>query len=674
MSDDMVPCDICKGEKVIISRWAWETGGKTVRCPGCMGRGELPLSVIRAKQKRKLEESRAAQNLPHEPSEPQNPSENQQPMPITDRDYYRGKHPAACTCVECVRQRLGSTYGTTGSCTCASCESRRGRQPGRPQIHHGGAPRKSKESPVHYIAKKRRGFWGWTKWLVARLIILAVLSTAAVTGYHWYNGAPLASAFTMTTDDYRLLAACPTEVEAFWEFFRRPSQENYVPMSERYGDSWTDQICNASASQQQSMPTPDTQAMVQAAIEATVQSITAADTTATPSPTPEPVSAVLPTATLASTPTPTNTPLPMATPTSTPPPTATPTNTPTPTPTTVVRPSERHIELKRYMLELINEERARAGVDPVVLGDNIASQLHAESSLANCFSGHWGVDGLKPYMRYSLAGGYQSNGENALGFDYCVPASGRFAALGSMEQEIRDGIELWMGSSGHRRSILDPWYKKVNIGLAWDLYNFSAIQHFEGDYVEYDQFPTIENGILTISGTVKNGASFADAFSPQIYYDAPPHTLTRGQLSYTYCYDTGLQVAALRRPLSPNWYYPVHEFTDTYRKCIDPYEVPADAPAPRPPSSGFLLPVAPPQPPPSLSVITVPYITASAWRVDSKGFSIRADLSGLLSKHGAGVYSIMIWGEVSGKSLVISQYSIFHGVTPPDTYDPSRYD
>ncbi len=725
MSDDMVPCDICKGEKIIISRWAWETGGKTIRCPGCMGRGEVPLSVIRAKQKRKLEESRAAQNLPPEPSEPQNPSENPQSMPITDRDYYHGKHPAACTCVECVRQRLGSTYGTTGSCTCASCESRRGRQPGRPPIHHGGAPRKSKESPVHYIAKKRRGFWGWTKWLVARLLILAVLSTAAATAYHWYNGAPLASAFTMTTDDYRLIAACPTEVEAFWEFFRRPSQEDYVPMSDRYGDDWTEQICNAGAARQQSMPTPDTQAMVQAAIaatvqsitaadttllptatpsstplliaaptstpllptatpsptpdtqamvqaaiEATVQSITAADTTATPSPTPEPVSAVLPTATPASTPTPTNTPLPMATPTSTPLPTATPTNTPTPIPTAVVRPSERHIELKRYMLELINEERARAGVDPVVLGDNIAAQLHAESSLANCFSGHWGV---KPYMRYSLAGGYQSNGENALGFDYCVPASGRFATLGSMEQEIRDGMDLWMGSSGHRRSILDPWYKKVNIGLAWDRYNFSAIQHFEGDYVEYDQFPTIENGILTISGTVKNGASFADAFSPQIYYDAPPHTLTRGQLSYTYCYDTGLQVAALRRPLSSNWYYPVHEFTDTYRKCLDPYEVPADAPAPRPPSSPFP-PVAPPQPPPSLSVITVPYITASAWRVDSKGFSFRADLSDLLSKHGAGVYSIMIWGEVSGRSLVISQYSIFYGVTPPDTYDPSRYD
>ena len=40
-------------------------------------------------------------------------------------------------------------------------------------------------------------------------------------------------------------------------------------------------------------------------------------------------------------------------------------------------------------------------------GSNNAAQLHAESSLQNCISSHWGLDGLKPYMRYSLAGGYR---------------------------------------------------------------------------------------------------------------------------------------------------------------------------------------------------------------------------------------------------------------------------
>ena len=73
------------------------------------------------------------------------------------------------------------------------------------------------------------------------------------------------------------------------------------------------------------------------------------------------------------------------------------------------------LEQKQYMLELINGERTKAGVPMVALGENVAAQLHAEEALAGCYASHWGADGLKPYMRYSLAGGYQSNGENGSG-------------------------------------------------------------------------------------------------------------------------------------------------------------------------------------------------------------------------------------------------------------------
>ena len=334
--------------------------------------------------------------------------------------------------------------------------------------------------------------------------------------------------------------------------------------------------------------------------------------------------------------------------------------------------------MKRYMLHLINDERARAGSGPVVLGDNIAAQLHAESSLANCFSSHWGVDGLKPYMRYSLAGGQQSNGENVSGLDYCIKASDRYRAIGSIEQEVRDAMEGWMDSPGHRRNILDPWHKKVNIGLAWDTYNTSAIQHFEGDYVEYDHLPTIENGILTMSGTTRNGAGFSDErdLGVQIYYDRPPHTLTRGQVSRTYCSDSGLQIAALRRPLPPNWFYDEDDFTKTYEQCPDPYEVPADAPAPRSPAEAHAFWEAAYQASqlrPELPII-VPWITALEWTASADAFAVRADISDLLAIHGDGVYSIKVWGVIAGDDVVISEYSIFHGVTPPDTYDPGRYD
>ena len=160
------------------------------------------------------------------------------------------------------------------------------------------------------------------------------------------------------------------------------------------------------------------------------------------------------------------------------------------------------------MLELINEARVDKGLAPVVLGDNPAPQLHVESALENCFSSHWGIDGLKPYMRYSLNGGYQSNAENTSGGGYCIEESDGYSPIVSIKQDIRDAVAGWMDNPDHRSNILYPWYKKVSIGLAWDRYNFKAVQQFEGDYVEYDQRPAIGHGALAVVGTAKNGVRF----------------------------------------------------------------------------------------------------------------------------------------------------------------------
>ena len=112
----------------------------------------------------------------------------------------------------------------------------------------------------------------------------------------------------------------------------------------------------------------------------------------------------LPTATptpdhsLSATPDPTSTPTPR--PTSTPAPTSTPRPTPTPTPTY----EETAASIGTLMLDLINEERIKAGVGPVVMGSNGAAQVHAENALEGCFSGHWGLDGTKQAVHEVRAG------------------------------------------------------------------------------------------------------------------------------------------------------------------------------------------------------------------------------------------------------------------------------
>ena len=333
-----------------------------------------------------------------------------------------------------------------------------------------------------------------------------------------------------------------------------------------------------------------------------------------------------------------------------------------------------HAEAMSQMLDLINLERVRAGLDPVLLGNNEAAQIHAEASLSGCFSSHWGSDGLKPYMRYSLAGGYQYNSENASGNSYCIrPSDGLFRTL-SIEEEIDQTMQGLMDSPGHRTSILDRWNRRVNIGLAWDEHNFVAVQHFEGDYVDYDKLPVIEDGVLTMEGRVKNGVKLEDDadLAVVLLYDPPPRTLTAGQLSRTYCYDTGLPVASLRAPLTGDWYYEEDEVTEVYEveACPNPYDMPAGVASPRTveeaqelfdqayETSQRLKPLS----------ATIKMITALEWTVRPEGFAVTANLGDLLAEHGEGVYTVLVFGAIRGEELVISQYSIFHDIIPTNAY------
>ena len=505
----------------------------------------------------------------------------------------------------------------------------------------------------------------WLRWLGLRLLAAAALLTLALTGWHWARGAPLGDALRMMADDYRLLAACPAEVGRVRAFAGRAAPDGGpASMAARHGDGWAARVCDGSLA-------PDAAATAGVSAEAVRAS-------PSPSPTPPPTPAASPTATAT----------PVAA-TSVPTPTATATATPSPTPTATpvttaaltcgvwhapptalddlpegARPAERHAGLKRYMLGLINAERAAAGARPVALGGNAAAQLHAEEALAGCFSSHWGRDGLKPTMRYSLAGGYQSNGENVSGLDYCITAADGYRAIASPEEEARGAMEGLMGSAGHRRNILDPHHRAVSLGLAWDEWNFIAVQQFEGGYVTYGRAPAIDDdGVLAFSGATRNGAAFTeeDDLGVQVYHDPPPRPLTRGQLARTYCYDSGRIVAALRAPPGPLAYYPSDELLSAHAPCPNPYDVPADAPAPQSHDEAHAAWQAAYDASQAREERSVAarWITAEEWVADGQSFAVTADLSEVLAEHGAGVYSLAVWGAIEGERAVISEYSIF---------------
>lgn len=341
----------------------------------------------------------------------------------------------------------------------------------------------------------------------------------------------------------------------------------------------------------------------------------------------------------------------------------------------ISQPHIRHQDLKIRMLELTNQERIRAGSLPVKLGDNDAAQLHAEAALQGCYSSHWDQWGLKPYMRFTLTGGTGANGENWSGSDYCIMPRTGYASNGPMDEEVADAVERWMGSPGHRRTLLDPVYTTLNIGIAYDRFNTVMAQHFATDYVTFTQLPGIDqSGLLRMKGVVDHRATLdiGRTANVQVVYDPPPRKLTRGQLSHTYSLCNGQRVAYIVEPLPPRRSYTTPEVkTEQHAaRCVDPYNTQPEHPAPDSPDAAHqawadakkLSAVG------TSTRIQIRRVTAEMLdTADGHSFDIRANLSQVIRDHGPGVYTVLLWARPFHLSEPepISKYSIFWQAQPP---------
>ncbi len=264
--------------------------------------------------------------------------------------------------------------------------------------------------------------------------------------------------------------------------------------------------------------------------------------------------------------------------------TQTPSLTPSPTPMPIVeqgsnanRLSQDEItELREYALGLINADRTKHGVAPVVLGNNPAAQMHAEDMLEHDYQGHWWLDGRKPYMVYSATGGTSYVAENAASWGW-TEAEWRSDNCGSFlvrcnvpSPELAVKEHQWgmmyddaHADWGHRDNILDEGHRQVNIGVAFNNRRVTFIQHFEGGDVEADFRPTLSSdGILSLTLSKKrDGVSIAEIVS--IYYDPQPISMTPSQIDAldSYCVGGGAttrcgdSILDVLEPPPPGWYY-----------------------------------------------------------------------------------------------------------------------
>ena len=179
--------------------------------------------------------------------------------------------------------------------------------------------------------------------------------------------------------------------------------------------------------------------------------------------------------------------------------------------------------IRRNLLQLVNEERALEKVQ-VLEFDDLATRVatqHAVDMATGEFASHWGRDGLKPYQRYSLAGGLHATQEN-------VSAADNTWSL-KLEDLIQDTSYLHVRlynetppNDGHRKAILAPQHTHVGFGIAIDRLRLRMVQLFVAKYVDItSQRQTARPGEnFVFSGRLLNSSHLLN--SVETFYEPLP--------------------------------------------------------------------------------------------------------------------------------------------------------
>ena len=122
---------------------------------------------------------------------------------------------------------------------------------------------------------------------------------------------------------------------------------------------------------------------------------------------------------------------------------------------------------KRALFERINLDREAHGAPPVryepraaLVGDRFCLDA-ATTGL----SGHWDLQGRAPYLRWGLAGGVDFHAQNAAALS--MSRGGFTRPLRDLMLEAHAAMMAEVPpEDGHRRTILDPSFTHVGIGLA----------------------------------------------------------------------------------------------------------------------------------------------------------------------------------------------------------------
>lgn len=206
-------------------------------------------------------------------------------------------------------------------------------------------------------------------------------------------------------------------------------------------------------------------------------------------------------------------------------------------------------QIRLQMLGEINSARKSNGIPTVELDEHVCmvAQLHAEDMADGEYFSHWDRDGLKPYMRYSLAGGYHAISEN-LSRAKGIP----------LERLPRSIITSYLNEKppddGHRRTLLQRHATHVGIGIAVRGGWVYVVQDFITKLVKLyplPQFATLDER-LQILGKLREGWELHNI---DVFYEPLPSPMTKDELNGKGAYGLPNERKSLFKLLPPNARY-----------------------------------------------------------------------------------------------------------------------
>lgn len=130
-------------------------------------------------------------------------------------------------------------------------------------------------------------------------------------------------------------------------------------------------------------------------------------------------------------------------------------------------------EVEQFVLDYTNQERTKAGLNPLSLDKRLAqiARAHSTDMSQRQFFEHDNPDGLDPTGRGQAAypNVFKGIGENIF----------KFVVYEGTDQDLAESlVEGWMNSPGHRKNMLTADYTSLGVGVAQSGTDLYATQNF----------------------------------------------------------------------------------------------------------------------------------------------------------------------------------------------------